>query len=58
MAVRNPAQRIKGQEVSILVTLDSVLQDTIVDIQSFKSIYLGLTHSEHRELEGNTALSL
>lgn len=29
------AQRIKGQEVSILIVADSVLQDTLVDIQNF-----------------------
>lgn len=30
-----PAQRIKGQEVSILIVQDSVLQDTLTDIQNF-----------------------
>jgi hypothetical protein len=32
---RNPAQRIKGQEVSILITTDGNLEDTLVDIQNF-----------------------
>lgn len=32
-----PAQRIKGQEVQILVVQDSVLQDTITDIQNFNA---------------------
>jgi hypothetical protein len=35
MAVRNPAQRIKGQETSILWTQDSQLQATLTDIQNF-----------------------
>jgi hypothetical protein len=30
-----PAQRIKGQEVQILIVQDSVLQDTLTDIQDF-----------------------
>ena len=29
------AQRIKGQEVSILIVADTVLQDTLTDIQNF-----------------------
>ena len=29
------AQRLKGQEVSILIVQDGVLQDTLVDIQNF-----------------------
>ena len=35
MATRNPAQRIKGQEVSILITKGGALQDTLTDIQNF-----------------------
>lgn len=35
MATRNPAQRIKGQEVSILITTDGSLEDTLTDIQNF-----------------------
>lgn len=34
-AVKNPSQRIKGQEVAILITQDGALQDTLVDIQNF-----------------------
>lgn len=30
-----PAQRLKGQEVSVLITRGGVLEDTLVDIQSF-----------------------
>lgn len=35
MAVKNPSQRIKGQETAVLITQDGSLQDTLVDIQSF-----------------------
>jgi hypothetical protein len=34
-STRNPSQRIKGQEVAILITQDSQLQDTLTDIQNF-----------------------
>lgn len=34
-ATRNPAQRIKGQEVTILITDDGNLEDTLTDIQNF-----------------------
>jgi hypothetical protein len=34
-SARSPAQRIKGQEVSILITTDGNLEDTLVDIQNF-----------------------
>lgn len=30
-----PAQRIKGQEVAILIVRDSTLEDTLTDIQNF-----------------------
>jgi hypothetical protein len=33
----NPSQRIKGQEVSVLISRDNVLEDTLVDIQNFNS---------------------
>jgi hypothetical protein len=32
---RNPGQRVKGQEVSLLFTQDGQLLDTITDIQNF-----------------------
>jgi hypothetical protein len=35
MAQRNPSQRLKGQETTILWTQDSVLQATLTDIQNF-----------------------
>jgi hypothetical protein len=31
-----PAQRIKGQEVNILISTDAVLEDTLTDIQEFE----------------------
>lgn len=34
-STRNPAQRIKGQEVSVLITRAGALEDTLVDIQNF-----------------------
>jgi hypothetical protein len=33
---QNPSQRIKGQEVTVLITDNGVLQTTLVDIQSFE----------------------
>jgi hypothetical protein len=33
----NPSQRIKGQEVTILIVQDSQLQATLTDIQSFNA---------------------
>lgn len=33
---RNPSQRIKGQEVSVLLTRDGALEDTLSDIQEFE----------------------
>jgi hypothetical protein len=38
MSVANPglSQRVKGQEVSILITVASILQTTLVDIQNFE----------------------
>ncbi len=34
---QNPAQRIKGQEVSVLIVQDGNLQDTLTDIQNFNT---------------------
>lgn len=34
-SVRNPSQRLKGQEVAILITQDGALQDSLTDIQNF-----------------------
>lgn len=34
-STRNPSQRIKGQEVAILITTDGNLEDTLTDIQNF-----------------------
>ena len=36
MSTRNPSQRIKGQEVSVLVVRDSVLEDTFSAIKDFE----------------------
>jgi hypothetical protein len=36
LTTQNPSQRIKGQEVTVLVTQGGVLQDTLTDIQSFE----------------------
>ncbi len=35
MGTRNPSQRIKGQEVSVLLTRDTVLEETLTDVQNF-----------------------
>lgn len=35
MGTRNPSQRIRGQEISVLITRDSTLEDTLTDIQNF-----------------------
>lgn len=32
----NPSQRIKGQEVSLILTRDGALEDTLTDIQEFE----------------------
>jgi hypothetical protein len=59
LAIRNPAQRVKGQEVSILITTDDVLEETLVDIQNFdleakfeiKEVgYLGEKTNRHDEI--------
>jgi hypothetical protein len=36
VSTQNPSQRIKGQEVTVLITDNGVLQNTLVDIQSFE----------------------
>ncbi len=36
MSTRNPSQRIKGQEVSVLITRDTVLEDTLTAIKDFE----------------------
>lgn len=36
MPVRTPSQRIKGQEVSVLITAAGALQDSLTDIQNFE----------------------
>jgi hypothetical protein len=36
MTTQNPAQRIKGQEVTVLISDNGVLQDTLTDIQNFE----------------------
>lgn len=39
MATNNPSQRIKGQEVAILLTRDNNLEDTLTDIMNFNLEY-------------------
>jgi hypothetical protein len=36
LTTQNPSQRIKGQEVTVVITDNGVLQTTLVDIQSFE----------------------
>jgi len=35
MATRNPSQRLKGQEVSVLLTRDGTLEETLTNVQNF-----------------------
>lgn len=64
---RNPSQRIRGQEVSIIITRDGVLEDTLVDVQNFNAEleleiksqgYLGEKHNRKDDIYNGVKFDL